>query len=90
MVRVGWLGFLRKFSEFNLEISRAFAASFDGIKAHIGDVELRLTSEFVSRAIGLPRVGECWYKGKHVKNDHWKEFLTPVNYQMKYKSSFHS
>ena len=43
VLRVGWLGFLQKFSGFNLAISRAFAASFDGIKAQIGDVELRLT-----------------------------------------------
>ena len=33
VVRVGWLGFLQKFFGFNLEISMAFAASFDGIKA---------------------------------------------------------
>ena len=73
-----------------MENSRAFAASFDGMKAQIGDVELRMTEEFVSRAIGLPRVGERWYKGKHVKNYDWKEFLTPANQQMKYKSGFPS
>ena len=33
VVRVGWLGFLQKFFGFNLAISRAFVASFDGIKA---------------------------------------------------------
>ena len=72
VVRVGWLGFLQKLSGFNLAISREFAPSFDGIKEQIGDVELRLTKEFVSQAIGLPLAGECWYKGKHVKNDDWK------------------
>ena len=69
VVRVGWLGFLHKFSGFNLAISKAFAGSFDGIKAQVGDVELKFIEEFVSRAIGLPWVGERWYKGKHVKND---------------------
>ena len=48
VLRVGWLGFLQNFSGFNLEISRAFAVSFDGIKAQVGDVELRLTEEYVS------------------------------------------
>ena len=47
-----------------------------------------MTEEFVSRAIGLPQVGEHWYKGKHVKNDDSKEFLTLANRQMKYKSGF--
>ena len=51
---------------------------------------LQLTEEFVSRSIGLPHLGERWYKGKHVKNDDWKEFLTPANRQMKYKSGFSS
>ena len=73
-----------------MEISTAFAASFDGIKAQIRDVELRLTEEFVSQAIILPWIGECWYKGKHLKNDDWKEFLTPANQKMKYKSDFPS
>ena len=79
VIRIGWLGILQKFSGFNLAISRAFVASFDGIKAQIGDVELRLTEEFVSQAIGLPLIGEHWYKGKHVKNDDLKDFLTPAN-----------
>ena len=43
VVRVGWLGFLHKLAGFNLAISRAFAASFDGIKPQVGDVKLSLT-----------------------------------------------
>ena len=43
ILRVGWLGFLQKFFGFNLATSRVFAASFDGIKAQVGDIELRLT-----------------------------------------------
>ena len=60
VVRVGWLGFLQKFSWLNLAISRTFAASFDGIKAQVGDIELRVTEEFVSQTIGLPQIGEHW------------------------------
>ena len=48
ILRVGWLGFLHKFSGFNLATFRAFVASFDGVKAQVGDIELRLTEEFVS------------------------------------------
>ena len=33
VVRVGWLGFLQKFSRFNLAVSREFATSFDGFKS---------------------------------------------------------
>ena len=90
VVKVGWLGFLQKFSGFNLVISRAFVTSFDGMKAKVGDIMLQLTEEFISWAICLPMVGEHWYKGKHVKNDDWKEFLTPANRQMEYKFVFPS
>lgn len=71
-------------------VSREFATSFDGVKAQVGDIVLELSEEFVSRAIGFPMEGERWYKGKHLKNDEWKEFLTLANRQAKYKSGFPS
>ena len=43
ILRVGWLGFLNKFYGFNIATSRAFVALFDGVKAQVGDIELRLT-----------------------------------------------
>ena len=48
VVKVGWLGFLQKFSGFNLAVSREFATSFDGMKAQVGDIVLQLTEEFLS------------------------------------------
>ena len=36
ILRVGWLGFLHKFSGFNVATSKAFAASFDGVNARLG------------------------------------------------------
>ena len=46
--RFGWLEFLRKFSGFNMTVSKAFAESFDGVHAHVGDIELRLFEKFIS------------------------------------------
>ena len=48
VIRVGWLGFLQKFSSFNLEISKAFATSFVGMKTQVGDIALQVTEDFVS------------------------------------------
>ena len=53
MLRFGWLEFLRKFSSFNMAISKAFAKSFDGVNAYVKDIELRLTEEFISQVIDL-------------------------------------
>ena len=33
IIRVGWLGFLQKFSGFNVAVSKAFAKSYDGVNA---------------------------------------------------------
>ena len=90
VVKVGWLGFLQKFFGFNLVVSRAFTTSFDGMKAQVGDTVLQLTQELLSQDIGFPMVGECWYKGKHMKNDDWKDFLTLANRQIESKSGFPS
>ena len=48
MSRFGWLEFLQKFSSFNMAVSKAFTESFDGVRAHVGDVELRLSDKFIS------------------------------------------
>ena len=48
MSRFGWLEFLLNFSGFNMAVSKAFAESFDGVNAHVGDIELRRTEEFIS------------------------------------------
>ena len=86
--RFGWLEFLQKFSGFNMAVSKAFVELFDGVRAQVGDVEVRLSEKFISRAICLPQTSEKWYKGKHIKSDQWKGFLTPAHRQTKFKSGF--
>ena len=54
MLRYGWLEFLRKFSGFNMVVSKAFTESLDGVHAHVGDVEIKLSEKFISQAICLP------------------------------------
>ena len=52
--RYGWLDFLQKFSGFNMVVSKAFAESFDGVRAQLADVEIKLSEKFISQAIFLP------------------------------------
>ena len=73
-----------------MAVSKAFAEFFDGVRAQAGDIKVRLSEKFISRAICLPQTGEKWYKGKHIKNDQWKGFLTLAHRQTKFKSSFPS
>jgi len=38
--KVGWLNFIKKFHGYNLEVAKQFAATFDGKKAVVGNLEL--------------------------------------------------
>jgi hypothetical protein len=41
----GWDVFLKKFEGYNLQIAKAFAQTFDGFRAKIGDIQLELTED---------------------------------------------
>jgi hypothetical protein len=41
--------------------------TFDGCRAKIGDIQLELTEEFMSKAIGLPSKGERWFKNTRIE-----------------------
>jgi hypothetical protein len=50
----GWDVFLRKFEGYNLSVAQAFAQTFDGFRAKVGDVQLEITEDFISRATQTP------------------------------------
>ena len=52
--KICWVSFLTKFQGFNIPVTRAFDLSFDGLKAYIGDLEVHLSKEFISRAKKIP------------------------------------
>jgi hypothetical protein len=54
----GWLSFIRKFDGFNMVVARQFALSLDGGRAKVGDLQLEITEQSISLAIGLPVIGE--------------------------------
>ncbi len=62
--RIGWYNFIKKFQGHNLEVSKQFAATFDGKKAVIGSLDLPVTQESIAEATSLPNLGEEWFKGR--------------------------
>jgi len=76
--QVGWYNFVKKFRGYNLEVSRQFAATFDGHKAVIGSLELPVTQESIAEATSLPNSGEEWFKGKYNREAFsWHKFFRP-------------
>jgi hypothetical protein len=64
--RNGWRVFVEKFEGFNLAVAQQFVLTFDGCRAKIGDVQLKLNEYFISSATGLPAVGQKWFKNSKV------------------------
>jgi hypothetical protein len=54
----GWYVFLKKFEGYNLEVAKYFSQNFDGFRSKIGDIQLELTEDFMSKVTGLPLKGE--------------------------------
>ena len=67
----GWLPFIRKFDGFNISVARQFALSFDGCRAKVRDLQLKVTEHSLSLATGLPVKGEKWSKSFKVNNVPW-------------------
>jgi hypothetical protein len=71
----GWDVFLKKFEGYNLSVAQAFAQTFDGFRAKVGDVQLEITEDFISRVTGLPLKGEKWFKNAKMEDVPWSLFM---------------
>jgi hypothetical protein len=56
-------------------VEKAFAETFDGCRAKIGDIQLELTEEFVSKATRLLSKGERWFKNAQIEEFLWSLFM---------------
>jgi hypothetical protein len=71
----GWDVFLKKFEGYNLQVAKAFAQTFDGFKANIGDIQLELTEDFVSKVTEIQSKGERWFKNDKIEEVPWSLFM---------------
>jgi hypothetical protein len=71
----GWDVFLKKFEGYNLQVAQDFAHTFDGFRAKVGDVQLEITEDFISRATRLPLKGEKWFKNAKIEDVPWSLFM---------------
>ena len=65
---VGWLHFLRNFSDSNPEVTRVFAMSLMNYQVEVGDLCFRVDERSVAHATGLPLKGQRWFKYKKWKS----------------------
>jgi hypothetical protein len=55
--------------------AEAFAMSFDGNKARVGSVEIKVDEKFIAEATGLPMTRQNWFKTTALKKQDFKFYL---------------
>jgi hypothetical protein len=55
--------------------TEAFAMTFDGSRARVGSVEIKVDEESIAVATGLPMTGQRWFKTMALKNQDFKFYL---------------
>ena len=70
--KIGWKLFFWGFSGHNEEVTKWFALSFGRNIAQIGDLQLVIDEEFISKATKLPQTGERWFKGSRIDKKNFK------------------
>jgi hypothetical protein len=75
----GWLVFIQRFEGFNLSVAQQFSHTFDRCRSKVGDIQLELNEEFLRSVIGLPAIGQRWFKNSKVDEVLWPLLFTLRN-----------
>jgi hypothetical protein len=71
-----WIGFFEKFDGSFEKVSLEFAHSFDGERATIGNLTIRISEDIIAQVTGLLQIGERYFKTKHFKDKSWASFIS--------------
>jgi hypothetical protein len=74
--RQGWDYFLKIFEGYNLQVEKVFAQTFRWLQNENWGYTVRVDQGFVSEAIGLPSIGEKWFKNSRIEGVPWSLFMT--------------
>jgi hypothetical protein len=72
--------FLKKFEGYNLQVAHAFAHTFDDFRAKVGDVQLEIIEDFISRVKRIPLKGEKWFNSAKIEDVPWSLFMASRKY----------
>ena len=83
---VGWLHFLRKFSDSNPEVTRVFAMSLMNYQVEVGDLCFRVDERSVAHATGLPLTGQRWFKYQKMEITEWRSLLKNPTQEVSFRA----
>ena len=67
------------------QLTKLFSLRLHRHKVHLAGVRFELTTSAISKATGIPGIGERWFKQKHLDLSHYHPFLKP-SCQVDYKT----
>ena len=70
-----WLRFIQKFRGYHKEVTKAFARSFDGSEAEIGDLKFAVNEATIATTTELLQEGERSFKNKSISDEAWRTIL---------------
>ena len=73
--KVGWNALYFDFKGSEYGVAQAFAESFDGSIAQVGDLMIQFLDEFITESTKHPMDGEQWFKNKSIIGVHVNQFL---------------
>ena len=73
----GCYRFCEKLKSFHQRVAEAFALTFDGRKAVIGQDEFQVDEALIAEVTELPRYGESWFKTTVTKDIEFRSYLKP-------------
>ena len=86
---VGCYNFCEKVKQVNShpDLTRLFSCSLQNHQVNLAGVQFELSSEIISKATGIPDVGELWFKQRKLDLSYYGPYLKPT-YQQNCKAIF--
>ena len=72
---VGWMPFLKKFSDSNPVVTKVFSLSLVDFQAEVGDLWFRVDERSIAAATGLSLTGQKWFKYQKMNITEWRQLL---------------
>ena len=73
----GRYNFCKKLQSSHQQVAEAFALTFDGRKAVIGQDEFQVDEALIAEVTELLRIGENWFKTTVTKDAEFRSYLKP-------------
>jgi hypothetical protein len=67
--------YCEKLADFHQQVSKTFARSYDGRTTTVGKEQFVVDEADIVEFIGLPRIGDCWFKSVVPLNIEFRSYL---------------